>query len=358
RSHAVSTLRSLPPVPVRFLVRATEEALLRHTDRAARGGWGPADLGELTRRRGGPGCVAALATVLTDYAARETWTRPAWSGELDGLGPADRLSLDTVEGLAVALQVAALLTMVPTVEGPLPVAVSNAAHPKLARVRALLAKAESTEYAEEAEAISAKAQELIARYALERLLQRDPGAGHEGAPDVTSRRIWLDAPYVMAKASLVHEVARANRCRSVVTASLGFCLVVGDPADLDAVDLLVTSLLVQANTAMVRHGGQVDRHGASRTRSFRQSFLVAYAGRIGDRLRAAGADAVRETGDEARLLPVLRDQETRVREAVETMLPHLTTKSTTISNHAGWLAGTAAADQALLDVRAPITPRR
>lgn len=358
RSQAEVTLSRLRPVPARFLVRATGDLLLRLTDTAARGGWAPGDLGELTRRRAGAGCVAALAGILTDYSRREAWMRGGWSGELDALGPVVGLAPDTVEGLTVALQVAALLAAVPTVEGPTPAVASNAAHPKLARVRALLAKAESTEYDEEAEALSAKAQELIARYALDRLLHRDAGTGDRGVSGVTSRRIWLDAPYVMAKASLVHAVADANRCRSVVTESLGFCLVVGDAADLDAVELLVTSLLVQANTALVRHGRSVDRRGASRTRSFRQSFLIAYASRIGDRLRAAGAEAVREAGDEARLLPVLRDQETRVSEALEAMLPHLSTKTTTVSNREGWAAGQAAADLALLDVHGRITARR
>lgn len=358
RSLARVTLGRLGPVPVRVLARATHDLLLRFTDQAARGGWGPVDLGELTRRRAGPGCVAVLAGVLGDYAAREAWTRGSWSGELDDLGPVESPAPGSVEGLAVALQVAALLAAAPTVQGPTRAAASSAAHPKLARVRALLAKAESTEYDEEAEALSAKAQELIARYALDRLLHRDPGPDDPGAAGVSSRRLWLDAPYVLAKASLVHEVAGANRCRSVVTESLGFCLVVGDRADLDAVELLVTSLLVQANTAMERHGRSIDRRGGSRTRSFRRSFLIAYAHRVGDRLRAAAAEAVREAGDEARLLPVLRDQETRVGEALAAMLPHLSTKATTVSNAEGWAAGRAAADLALLDVRAPLTPRR
>ena len=358
RAQAELTLSLLDPLPVCALVRAVEDLLLRFTDTAARGGWGPADLGELVRRRVGPRCVPALVGVLSDYAAREAWTRTGWAAELAGLGRGRRpAAFDTVEGLALALQVAALLAVVPTVEGPTTPTASGAAHPKLARVRALLAKAESTEYDEEAEALSAKAQELISRYALERLLQRD-SRGDEAGSGVTRRRIWLDAPYVLAKATLVDEVATANRCRSVLTESLGFCLVVGDAGDLEAVELLVTSLLVQANTAMVRLGSRVDRRGASRTRSFRQSFLLAYARRIGERLREAGAEAVHLAGGEERLLPVLRDQETRVADALAAMLPHVSTRSTTVSNHEGWVAGQVAADQALLDVHSPITRRR
>ena len=74
--------------------------------------------------------------------------------------------------------------------------------------------------------------------------------------------------------------------------------VVGFPADLNAVELLFTSLLVQANTAMLRAGGKKDEFGRSRTRAFRQSFLVSYAIRIGERLEEATAHATAEAVDE------------------------------------------------------------
>jgi len=364
RGLAERTLRQLAPVPVRFLGRATEDLLMRLVDSPARGGWGPGDLGELVRRRGGQHAVGVLAHVLVDYAGRETWPRASWLIGLDELGPATPPDADTVDGLAVVLQVAALLAIAPQVEGPTSTAGTSTtvAHPKLARVRALLAKAESTAYDEEAEALSAKAQELISRYSLERLLEEHEPGEHEGSR-VAGRRIWLDAPYVLAKSQLVHEVADANRCRALVTEELGFCLVIGPPADLDAVELLVTSLLVQANTAMLRHGRSIDAGGASRTRSFRQSFLVAYAVRIGDRLRSAAASAVRQSGEEARLLPVLHDQRTRVDEAFTAMAPNVVTKSVSATNNSGWAAGRAAAELALLDVHgqitdAGLTPRR
>lgn len=64
------------------------------------------------------------------------------------------------------------------------------------------------------------------------------------------------------------------------------------PSDLDAVELLFTSLLVQATTAMLAAGSRQDAHGRSRTRSFRQSFLAAYAQRIGERLASILRPAV------------------------------------------------------------------
>ena len=193
--------------------------------------------------------------------------------------------------------------------------------------------------------MSAKAQELISRYALDRLMGE--GAARDGnAPHV--RRLWLDAPYVRAKASLVAAVASANRCRSASADRWGFCVVVGGAADLDAVELLVTSLMVQADAAMLRHGRRPGRAGTTRTKSFRQSFLTAYATRIGERLAAASVAAARASGVD--LLPVLRSQEARVSEEFDRLVPHTVGRSARVSNGEGWVAGLAAADLAVLDV--------
>jgi hypothetical protein len=60
--------------------------------------------------------------------------------------------------------------------------------------------------------------------------------------------------------------------------------VVGFASDVEAVELLFTSLLVQAQAALQAAGARKRGDGSSRTRSFRQSFLVAYATRIQERL--------------------------------------------------------------------------
>jgi hypothetical protein len=132
----------------------------------------------------------------------------------------------------------------------------------LTRVRALLAKAESTGYAEEAEALSAKAQQLMARHSLERAVV--DAAGADGPQPATARRIWLDNPYVGHKALLVHATASANRCRTVLYEKIGFITVLGDEVDLEAVELLSTSLLMQATRAMLAAGRQATRTGQSR----------------------------------------------------------------------------------------------
>src|SRR5580693_1164691 len=243
----------------------------------------------------------------------------------------------------------------------------------LGRIRALLAKAESTEFPEEAEALSGRAQELMAKYSIDHaLLAAESGRKEEPG----GRRIAVDNPYDGAKASLLQAVADANRCRVVWLKQLGLVTVIGFPADLDAVELLFTSLLVQANTAMLRTGAKRDAYGRSRTRAFRQSFLVAYAYRIGERLSEAAVHAEQEAvaeqaerapGDQGTqepasgsagtdLVPFLAARHQAVDDAVDEMFGGNLTRHRTgrATDAEGWDSGRAAADMATLHNRAQV----
>lgn len=215
----------------------------------------------------------------------------------------------------------------------------------LARVRALLAKAESTEFEEEAAAFMAKAQELIARHRIDRVLLDDESAG---ASPVRSRRIGIDDPYAAPKALLLDVVARANGCRSAWSKEFGFASVFGEPADLETVELLFTSLLVQATTALRVAAAGARAGSRARSRSFRQSFLVGYARRIGARLRegvaAATEAATAEVGD--RFLPVLARRERDVEDALLGAFGRLVRQGVGAPDVAGFAAGVAAADVA------------
>jgi hypothetical protein len=232
----------------------------------------------------------------------------------------------------------------------------------LERVRALLAKAESTEFPEEAEALTARAQELMARHSIDEAVLAAAAAHRSGqsAPDEASgRRLFIDNPYEAAKAILLEVIATANRCRAIWHKPLGMSSIVGFPSDLDAVELLFTSLLVQATTAMLAAGSRQDACGRSRTRSFRQSFLAAYAQRIGERLAEATGDAERQAAADSPgtdLVPVLAARSRVVDEAFEAMFPGGTMFSAgSVSNREGWYAGRAAADMATLQSRREVT---
>jgi hypothetical protein len=220
----------------------------------------------------------------------------------------------------------------------------------LRRIRALLAKAESSTFPAEAETFTAGAQAMMARHSIDHALL---AALDDSAPQTPgSRRIGIDNPYQSPKAMLLTAVARANRCRAVWNRELGFSTAIGFSADLDAVELLFTSLLVQATTAMMQAGSRTDRYGRSRTRSFRHSFLTAYAARIGHRLaQATGAQTTKAATEPAgrNLLPVLAARNAAVDKALSAMFPKLTHRVVgSVTHSEGWYAGLSAADRAAL----------
>lgn len=339
------------------IARAGVHAFLRDLVRTVTtSGWSPTDVVEITRRTAREAHVPLVLGLLhADTERYATADVPvAWREDLLRAGAALPLSLADLDGMQHALELLATLAQLPEVP---PVVAAPGAHgpshraPRgdeklLARVQALLAKAEATEYDEEAEALSAKAQELVSRHSLGRLLEQAAIGRPGDRPEV--RRLWLDAPYVFPKARLVHVVAEANRCRSVTTEKLGFCTLVGAAGDLSAVEVLVPSLLVQAHVAMARCGRQTDRSGTSRTRSFRQSFLLAYAGRIGERLRSADEQVAASSGRGDELVPVLARHREQVEAACSELFPEIVGRAVTVNNADGWWAGRAAADQALL----------
>ncbi|MFD0517608.1 DUF2786 domain-containing protein [Paractinoplanes durhamensis] len=206
-------------------------------------------------------------------------------------------------------------------------------------MRALLAKAEGTDFPAEAEAFSAKAQELIAKHSIESVLTATPDA----AP--LARRLGVDHPYESEKATLLDAVARANHCHTVWSPELAFSTVFGFDADIDAVEMLYTSLLVQANRAMAR---DEPAKGKARVKAFRRSFLVAYAHRIGERLEQATRHEIarHHTTD---LLPVLHSRDLQVQEAVTRAFPRtVRARGSRVDSLEGWESGRAAADEAEL----------
>ena len=163
-----------------------------------------------------------------------------------------------------------------------------------------------------------------------------------------SRRLGIDDPYAGPKSLLVAVVADANRCRSVWSKELGFVTVFGADGDLDAVELLYTSLLCQAASAM-----NAAAQDGMRSRSFRHAFLLAYANRIGARLSEAAASATAdaaETHGADRLLPVLAARADAAEAAAQEAFPHTRRVRHSARNGAGWAAGAAAADAASLDL--------
>ena len=219
----------------------------------------------------------------------------------------------------------------------------------LNRIRGLLAKAEATNHPAEAETFTAKAQELMTRHAVDEAVLR--GLQHEDIP-IASRRVHLQSPYANVKATLLNAVARPNRCRTVLINAYDIAVLVGTPTDVDQTELLFTSLLIQATRAMTDAG---DRGAASSDRSatFRRSFLLAYATRIGERLREADRSTTATYGTE--LVPLLQREADAVDAEFERQFPRVRQGGSSLVDVRGWEAGRAAADRAAF-VAGRITP--
>jgi hypothetical protein len=96
-------------------------------------------------------------------------------------------------------------------------------------------------------------------------------------------------------------------------------------------------------------GGKAARR---RLKAFRESFLVAFAVRIGERLAAAAdaalADAALAAGP-VDLLPVLASRDAQVREAMDRVFPRtVRSRGGRVDSAEGWESGRAAADRATL----------
>ncbi len=318
-----------------------------------RRGWQPADVVRIVRRELDDVHVRLVSALIRAQAPRDDRPRgPRWRAQLDRLheeAPDAAPRGDRFSHATAVLELYRLLLRLPALE---PLDETAAPRPRdrrpesrmLGRIRALLAKAEATGFPEEAEALSAKAQELMARHSVDEALlaAREPSGE---IPDAC--RIGVEPPYEQAKAVLLDAVAGANHCRAVWNEPFGFSTVVGFASDLEAVELLHTSLLVQATTAMTRAEAAQRAGGRKRTKTFRQSFMAAYAHRVGTRLAAA---AETEVSDD--LLPVLASRAVAVADRTDRLFPETTTtRMRGVSDAAGWEEGARAADGAQVGAR-------
>lgn len=357
------------------------------------GGWQPADLAHVVKREWTARASRLIVAFIAAHARRHdapTRAPHGWLAQLGELGAYDSEGtaiiggrgdllatwartekLHPEEALTVAVQVLAQVRRLPRLDlmmlppekwpasnrGLQAVDTSRAAEvdaKTLKLIRALLAKAEATTFEAEADAFTAKAQELMTRHSIDAAVLAACAVGGPTAAGVESRRVHIDNPYAEEKATLLASIAHVNGAKAIWVPYAGFTTVMGFPVDLQLTDLLFTSLLVQATRASAA-ATAADRRLS--TPSFRRAFLVAFADRIAERLEAArnhvAAEAAQEYGSS--LAPVLASREAAVVAAYEEAFPNVTTMRSRSYNAAGWYAGRAAADAADLGACAAIS---
>jgi hypothetical protein len=193
----------------------------------------------------------------------------------------------------------------------------------LDRVRKLLAKAEAEGVTPpEAEALTAKAAELMARYGIDRARL---AATRPGTDQPASRIIDIANPWAQVRAHLLAGLAGAMRCQCIMLRPQGpgaRIHVFGYASDLERADILYTSLLLQMARGLI--AAPVPARITS-PRAWRRSWLLGFTAAVVARVKAAEdraaaqSEATSHTGPSTAL--VLADRSVVIRRQVEAAYP-------------------------------------
>ena len=235
----------------------------------------------------------------------------------------------------------------------------------LRRIRGLLDKAGSTSFGPEADALYDKAAELMAKHRIDAALLDAARAPAERSP-VVERAVDLGSgQYVRARLQLIHHVASNHGCRLLThtTRNGRVATVIGVDDDCDRVELLYTSLLLQAT----RLGGAAwaARRSSGSQVAWKREFMFGFAARVGERLAELSALAA-TVPDRAggpgpgSLALVLAGRAERVDDWMARAYPRVRSLAPAagFTGHGGVAAGRASADRADLGSPAVEAGRR
>lgn len=234
------------------------------------------------------------------------------------------------------------------------------AQDKLDIVRKLLAKAEGAATPGEAEVYTAKALELMARHGIDEALLE---AKKERREQVVVRKIEVDQPYSEAKARLLAWTASALGSKSVLHYTGGrrtrikAVSIVGFESDLDRIEILYTSLLLQATSQVVHQNPPAwIVMGPQTVAAHRRAWLHGFATGVHAKLKAAHEAAVaqavaeEQTGDGTPgTAVVLADRKTQVENFYEETFTNLSKAKRPRLGGTGFDKGYAAGQRANTD---------
>lgn len=181
------------------------------------------------------------------------------------------------------------------------------------RIAALLAKAERTDNAAEADAYLMKAQSLATAASIDLAVARARTDKKESRQEPTMRTVSIGEKGKRANQHLISlfiAVAQSNDAHVDVASNSTFVLAYGMPSDLDVIEAVFSSLAVQMIAAsqqwlavglwrdetylsVQKSGGRTRRHVKPHTaQTARAAFYRAYIVRIGERLAEARSQTV------------------------------------------------------------------
>ena len=216
----------------------------------------------------------------------------------------------------------------------------------LDRVRKLLAKAEAEGVTPpEAEALTAKAAELMARYGIDRARL---AASRPDTDRPSSRIIDIANPWAQVRAHLLAGLAGAMRCQCVLLSATkpgARIHVFGYASDLERADILYTSLLLQMARGLTM---AVVPAGVS-VRAWRRSWLLGFVTAVITRVKSAEDRAAASAQGETQAGPstalVLADRAVVIRRQLEQTYP-VTRRTRITYSGRGYSAGYTQGQQA------------
>lgn len=220
----------------------------------------------------------------------------------------------------------------------------------LEKVRKMLALAEDPAATEqEAEAFTAKAAELMAKYGIDQALLGDLHL--ENRQKVGDRVVLLHPPYARDKAGLLNGIVNALGGRCVLrkdSSGVDSIHMFGFTSDLERVELLYTSLLIQMANGVI-HADR-ERRWNEDLRAFRRSwyagFSAAVSGRLKEAERKAHTDAEQHRTEGRSVALVVADRKSEVTQAVTDRYPRLRQGRSRQLSGSGFRSGRQAGERA------------
>jgi hypothetical protein len=178
------------------------------------------------------------------------------------------------------------------------------------RIRALLAKAERTDFEQESEAFLAKATELMARYRVDEAVLVAAG---KAADDPVDRTVLTLTKWHVPKGSLAIALGEALDCHLAWAAAgrgqARKLAVIGHLSDLETFTALFTSLEIQLD----RELHKVKGYSTGETRAMRSSFAQGWVSTVSQRISEHHAsvmdEAVASSADSTSVALVLADRQ-------------------------------------------------
>lgn len=232
----------------------------------------------------------------------------------------------------------------------------------LDKVTALLDKAESTEFPEEAEAFSAAAEKLMAKYAIDQMMIDFKKGKREQVEEPVIVPYVCKAPYAQDKVFMIFKLAHAMGCKMyyIPTRRDGYktrnnirnhdldVRLVGFQSDIDLLVQLYESLVIQEAIArkFAIKDQFVEGHYFGSKKVFSASFIRGFAQTSSQRVKATYKRVEEESGSTAALAVVSRQK--RVSDLYGKQGVNTGKRSNRQNDYAGNLAGRAAGEQATI----------